>query len=127
MRKGLKTLETIAFVLALIIGIIGSMFFLAMVAMLGSSWHYPHDHIAVASVFFYFVGVFSGLRWKGIGGLLILFMSTVFVSSQIHFAIKHPSSGDTSTIIFMLIVGLIMMIPGVLFLTIRYFRNRIQE
>jgi hypothetical protein len=107
-----RNLRKIARIIALVYGIPLLLIIPVALAMANRPWP-PSDYIFAGLSILYLVGLFLGLRWQGIGGLISIIFPVYQLLLMIADLIKGPSTGNPFGAF---IIFLILSIPCILYL-----------
>jgi dolichyl-phosphate-mannose--protein O-mannosyl transferase len=95
---------------------------LVLAAFPMGNYNTTKDYIEIAILCIYPIGLFLGLKWQGLGGLISLagFIYIVIRSVIQYFPMKSASNNE---IIFFVVLFLIQMIPVTLYLLSWYYHR----
>jgi dolichyl-phosphate-mannose--protein O-mannosyl transferase len=117
-----KTIRIVAKSVGLVFAILFSLMLLVLAAFPMGNYNTTKDYIEIAILCIYPIGLFLGLKWQGLGGLISLagFIYIVIRSVIQYFPMKSASNNE---IIFFVVLFLIQMIPVTLYLLSWYYHR----
>ena len=117
-----ERLNTIAKITAIMVAVLGlQVFFVLLMFMWGAEM--PQDQRIMALGALYFAGLFLGLKWRGVGGLISFITALFFLISQAINTVNYPYFFN----FLIIVVALILMAPGLLFLMVWYRKRRAKK